>query len=79
MRVRVALVLLLLVLVLPAQTAATQTQSSTSKERQAAIAQRIETYLRYLFALGHDADVEVAPPLPSVIPGLLTTQVRVKR
>ncbi|MFQ5777988.1 MAG: DsbA family protein [Terriglobia bacterium] len=79
MRLKPVPVLLLLLLVALAQTAATQTQSPTQKERQAATVERIEAYLRYLFALGPEAGVEVATPLPSVIPGLLTTQVRVRR
>lgn len=79
MRLRSVPLLLLFLLVALTQTAATQTQSPTHKERQAATVERIEAYLRYLFALGPEAEVEVATPLPSVIPGLLTTQVRLRR
>lgn len=58
---------------------AAQNSRPEGADAQAAVRQRVESYLRHLYAWGADFTVEVGPLRESALPGLFSTLVRITR
>lgn len=74
--VRVAIILLAIALGPLAQAQTAPAQAPASRE-SAALAKKVESYYRTLFALGKEVRVNVSSPQPSPVPGLLQVGVTI--